>query len=117
MISRPRLLFLLFLGVLIFDGCAEYLFFDEFGTRFNFIAVDYLLYTQEVIGNIWQSSPAGRRRRTVQERVRVEAVVERMLQAVAPTAEGRAVEVVNRTAAGLPTMSARIDPLVALREE
>lgn len=54
-----RLLFILFLGVLFFDGCAEYFFFDEFGTRFNFIAVDYLIYTREVIGNIEESYPLG----------------------------------------------------------
>ena len=52
-----RLLFALFLGVLIFDVCAEFLFFDEFSTRFNFIAIDYLIYTQEVIGNIKESYP------------------------------------------------------------
>jgi phosphoglycerol transferase MdoB-like AlkP superfamily enzyme len=39
---------------------AEWLFWDEFGARFNFIAVDYLLYTHEVIGNIWESYPVGR---------------------------------------------------------
>jgi phosphoglycerol transferase MdoB-like AlkP superfamily enzyme len=39
---------------------AEWLFWEEFAARFNFIAVDYLLYTQEVIGNIWQSYPVGR---------------------------------------------------------
>ena len=49
--------FTLFVAVLIFDGCAEYFFFDEFGTRFNFIAVDYLIYTGEVIGNIRESYP------------------------------------------------------------
>ncbi len=49
--------FLLFVAVLIFDGCAEYFFFDEFNTRFNFIAVDYLIYTREVIGNIRESYP------------------------------------------------------------
>jgi len=38
---------------------AEWLFWDEFGGRFNFIAVDYLLYTHEVLGNIWQSYPVG----------------------------------------------------------
>ena len=53
----------------------------------------------------------GRRRRTVRERVRVEAVVERMLQAVAPTAEGRAVKVVNRTAADLPQVLGHPDQL------
>lgn len=50
-------LFLLYVAVLIFDGCAEYFFFDEFGTRFNFIAVDYLIYTREVVGNIRESYP------------------------------------------------------------
>jgi phosphoglycerol transferase MdoB-like AlkP superfamily enzyme len=54
-----RILFTLFVAVLVFDGCAEYLFFDEFGTRFNFIAVDYLIYTSEVIGNISESYPLG----------------------------------------------------------
>jgi phosphoglycerol transferase MdoB-like AlkP superfamily enzyme len=38
---------------------AEGLFWEEFGARFNFIAVDYLLYTHEVLGNIWQSYPVG----------------------------------------------------------
>ncbi|MFZ2948612.1 MAG: hypothetical protein WA003_03915, partial [Desulfuromonadaceae bacterium] len=54
-----RLLFALFAAALLFDGCAEYFFFDEFGTRFNFIAVDYLIYTREVIGNIRESYPLG----------------------------------------------------------
>ncbi len=49
--------FTLFMAVMLFDGCAEYFFFDEFGTRFNFIAVDYLIYTHEVIGNIRESYP------------------------------------------------------------
>ena len=35
----------------------EHLFWTEFGTRFNFIAVDYLVYTREVVQNIWQSYP------------------------------------------------------------
>ena len=38
---------------------AEWLFWDEFGARFNFIAVDYLLYSHEVLANIWQSYPVG----------------------------------------------------------
>ncbi len=38
---------------------AEWLFWDEFFSRFNFIAVDYLLYTTEVLGNIRQSYPVG----------------------------------------------------------
>jgi phosphoglycerol transferase MdoB-like AlkP superfamily enzyme len=39
---------------------AEWLFWDEFGGRFNFIAVDYLLYTHEVVLNVWQSYPIGK---------------------------------------------------------
>ena len=46
--------------VFFFTAVAEWLFWDEFGARFNFIAVDYLLYTHEVIGNIWQSYPTGK---------------------------------------------------------
>lgn len=44
---------------LLFNVAAEWLFWDEFSSRFNFIAVDYLVYTNEVIGNIRQSYPAG----------------------------------------------------------
>jgi phosphoglycerol transferase MdoB-like AlkP superfamily enzyme len=40
-----------------FTAVAEPLFWAEFGTRFNFIAVDYLVYAQEVIANIRQSYP------------------------------------------------------------
>jgi len=46
-------------GLLVL-AVAEWLFWEEFGARFNFIAVDYLLYTQEVLGNIWESYPVGR---------------------------------------------------------
>ena len=41
----------------IFSFLAEIPFWDEFNTRFNFIAVDYLIYTYEVIENINQSFP------------------------------------------------------------
>ncbi len=41
----------------LFSSVAEYFFFDEFGVRFNFIAVDYLIYTQEVVLNIVESYP------------------------------------------------------------
>lgn len=43
--------------ILVFSAVAEHLFWTEFTTRFNFIAVDYLIYTQEVIGNIVESYP------------------------------------------------------------
>lgn len=36
---------------------AELIFWSEFSTRFNFIAVDYLIYTHEVLANVWQSYP------------------------------------------------------------
>ena len=39
----------------MFNAFAEYFFWDEFEVRFNFIAVDYLVYTNEVIGNITES--------------------------------------------------------------
>jgi phosphoglycerol transferase MdoB-like AlkP superfamily enzyme len=42
---------------LLFGAVAEWVFWDEFGARFNFIAVDYLVYTTEVIGNIRESYP------------------------------------------------------------
>jgi len=45
----------LILFALIFGGVSEWTFWDEFGVRFNFIAVDYLVYTTEVIGNIRES--------------------------------------------------------------
>ena len=38
-----------------FTAASELVFWNEFATRFNFIAVDYLVYTNEVIGNIRQS--------------------------------------------------------------
>ncbi len=39
----------------VFVAASEFVFWNEFATRFNFIAVDYLVYTNEVIGNIRQS--------------------------------------------------------------
>ena len=49
--------FLLAVFVLLFIAVAEATFWLEFSTRFNFIAVDYLLYTHEVLGNIRESYP------------------------------------------------------------
>ena len=48
-----------FLEVLLIrlKGVSEYFFWNEFGVRYNFIAVDYLIYTNEVIGNIMESYP------------------------------------------------------------
>lgn len=49
--------FFLHLCLLFFIETAEWTFWDEFGVRFNFIAVDYLVYTHEVVGNIVESYP------------------------------------------------------------
>jgi len=40
-----------------FIAVAEVLFWDEFSVRFNFIAVDYLVYRREVTDNILESYP------------------------------------------------------------
>ncbi len=45
------------LFVMLFTAAAEWLFWDEFGVRFNFIAVDYLVYSKEVVNNILESYP------------------------------------------------------------
>ena len=45
------------LFVMLFVAVAEWLFWDEFGVRFNFIAVDYLVYSKEVLDNIRESYP------------------------------------------------------------
>ena len=47
----------LYCVVFAFIAVAEWFFWDEFQVRFNFIAVDYLVYTQEVLDNIQQSYP------------------------------------------------------------
>ncbi len=51
------------LGILI--GCvsgvfmlmSEWFFFEEFESRFNTVAIDYLIYPHEVFTNIWESYP------------------------------------------------------------
>lgn len=43
--------------LILFEAVAEIIFWQEFNTRYNFIAVDYLIYTNEVIGNIFESYP------------------------------------------------------------
>ena len=40
-----------------FEEVSSLVFWEEFQSAFNFIAVDYLVYTHEVIGNITQSYP------------------------------------------------------------
>lgn len=43
--------------VWIFVAFCEFTFWREFHSRFNFIAVDYLIYTNEVLANIRESYP------------------------------------------------------------
>jgi len=49
------------LGVAIYGLCflavVEWVFFAELGGRFNFVAVDYLMYPTEVVTNVWESYP------------------------------------------------------------
>ncbi|WP_192562237.1 LTA synthase family protein [Pseudomonas gozinkensis] len=47
------------LFAMLFTSVAEWLFWDEFGVRFNFIAVDYLVYSDEVLNNVLESYPIG----------------------------------------------------------
>ncbi|GAB2836832.1 LTA synthase family protein [Ferruginibacter profundus] len=49
------ILFFLISFILLLNAGAEITFWDEFSVRYNFIAVDYLIYTTEVLGNIWES--------------------------------------------------------------
>lgn len=49
-----------FLAIIIFSTFSEITFWDEFQTRFNFIAVDYLIYTTEVVKNVVESYPMGK---------------------------------------------------------
>ena len=46
-----------FWSVMIFLVAAEYFFFEEFRSRFNTVAIDYLLYPHEVFTNVWESYP------------------------------------------------------------
>lgn len=51
--------FALFCFGLIYLMATEYFFFEEFDARFNLVAVDYLIYPTEVIGNIRDTYPVG----------------------------------------------------------
>ena len=58
--SRPGRLVAIFaatamIGLALFGGVAEIFFWNEFDSRFNGVAVNYLMFPREVIGNIQQS--------------------------------------------------------------
>ena len=59
LVDRIITAFGFFLGILIiyFSFFGEFTFWDEFQRRYNFIAVDYLIYTYEVVKNINESYP------------------------------------------------------------
>ena len=50
---------LVFWYLQVFLLFTEYFFFDEFKSRFNTVAVDYLIYPREVFINIWESYHVG----------------------------------------------------------
>lgn len=50
-------LYALSIFLMLFIAACEFIFWDEFAVRFNFIAVDYLVYSDEVINNILESYP------------------------------------------------------------
>lgn len=47
----------LYVFLLLLNSFSECVFWLEFGNRYDFVAVDYLIYTNEVIGNIMESYP------------------------------------------------------------
>ncbi|WP_437397650.1 LTA synthase family protein [Flagellimonas lutimaris] len=59
LVDRILTYFGFFLGLVIiyFSFFGELTFWDEFHRRYNFIAVDYLIYTYEVVRNINESYP------------------------------------------------------------
>ena len=48
-----------FIGAVLFGGIAEIFFWNEFDSRFNGVAVNYLMFPREVIGNIRESFDTG----------------------------------------------------------
>ncbi len=54
-----HLLLLAMSVVLVFNEGAQILFWNEFDSRFNSIAVNYLMFPREVVGNIRESFPLG----------------------------------------------------------
>ena len=50
-------LMLIYFACVVFIAIGEVVFWSEFAVRYNFIAVDYLVYTNEVVGNIIESYP------------------------------------------------------------
>ncbi|MBL8860012.1 MAG: sulfatase-like hydrolase/transferase [Planctomycetes bacterium] len=59
-LSKPvarRSALTLFFAAAAFGIAIEFFFFEEFNSRYNHIALDYVLYPHEVATNIWESYP------------------------------------------------------------
>lgn len=56
-IIAHKIFYFVVVFILISNCFGEIGFWDEFYTRYNFIAVDYLIYTQEVVGTLYESFP------------------------------------------------------------
>ncbi len=55
-----RMAVILGIGLLVYLTIVENYFFEEFDARFNVVAVDYLIYPTEVVGDIWEAYPVVR---------------------------------------------------------
>ncbi len=51
--------FFIFVYAAIYLIVLELFFFDEFSSRLNYVAVDYLVYPHEVFVNLWDTYPVG----------------------------------------------------------
>jgi len=94
------------LSFLLFVSVVEAAFWIEFSTRINFIAVDYLLYTNEVIGDIHESYPLGWIFFSISV---VSAVAVRLLRPIARPLAARPVS--KRTRARLIAVGLALPPL------
>lgn len=59
-LARPwprRVAFVALFAAATFGTAVEYFFFEEFNSRYNHIALDYVLYPTEVVTNLWESYP------------------------------------------------------------
>ncbi|MBI4185380.1 MAG: LTA synthase family protein [Proteobacteria bacterium] len=57
--AAGHLVFFALLALLVFNLVAETIFWNEFDSRYNSIAVNYLIFPREVVGNIRQSFDLG----------------------------------------------------------
>ncbi|MFM2090718.1 MAG: hypothetical protein RLZZ127_1207 [Planctomycetota bacterium] len=53
--ATRRAVLMLWMAVVLINAAVEFSFWDEFSSRFNHVAIDYVLYPKEVARNIWES--------------------------------------------------------------